>query len=172
MIDGVLQVLVGGLLALGGAFVGPFFQRRHERWIADREDRAVLRNKAEELFDELDSFVLKSQGASIAALARMQDSGVEAKPVPDLGRVRAIAAIYFPTSLTMIDAYEATNLEALRSIAEQTEEALKAGEKGLATLRGMPMKMAIEHQQAAASFVAELRKHLSENVPTLQLEKI
>ena len=171
MIDGIIQVLVGGLIALAGAFVGPFFQRKHERWRADRDDRAILRAKAEELFDELDRFIAKSHEASLAAFAKMQDQNVETKAVPDLGRSRAIAAIYFPTSLPLIDKFESDNVELIKLVSAQLGSALKEGEAGLASLKALPMAMAIRHQEMSSKFVLDLRKHLAENVPKLELEK-
>lgn len=171
MIEGVIQVLVGGLIALAGAFVGPFFQRKHEKWRADRDDRAILRGKAEDLFDELDQFVAKSQVASLAAVAKMQDDTVEAKQVPDLGRVRAIAAIYFPTALPLIDTFENENLEFMKWIGTQTESALKDGEAGLSVLKSLPMVMALKYQQRGSKFVSDLRKHLADKVPKMELEK-
>jgi len=171
MIDGVIQVLAGGLVALAGTFVGPFFQRKHEKWRADRDDRAILRNKAEELFDELDQFVAKSQAASVAAVAKMQDDTIQAKHVPDLGRVRAIAAIYFPTALPLIDAFETENLELIKWVGTQTEAALKDGDAGISVLKSLPMVLALKHQQRGSKFVSDLRKHLADNVPKMELEK-
>lgn len=168
----VLAAAIGVLGALGGAFVGPFLQQKHEKWRADREDRMILRGKAEELFDELDQFVAKSQSASMAALAKMQDETVEAKQAPDLGRVRAIAAIYFPTALQLIDTFETENLEFMKWVATETETALKDGKAGLEVLKSLPMVMALKYQQRGSKFVSDLRKHLADNVPKMKLENL
>ena len=171
MIEGVIQIIVGGLIALAGACVGPFFQHKHEKWRADRDDRAILRAKAEELFDQLDQFVAKSQAASLAAMAKMQDHTVEAKQVPDLGRVRSIAAIYFPTALPLIGTFETENLDFMKWVVTQTEAALKDDAAGLDVLKGLPMIMAQKHQQQGSKFVSDLRTHLADNVPKMALEK-
>ncbi|MGB3710434.1 MAG: hypothetical protein WA985_01970, partial [Erythrobacter sp.] len=121
--EGIVQVLVGGLLALAGALIGPHFQRKHERWRADREDRELLRDKAEELFDELDLFLSESEDASVAAVARVQDDAVETKKVPDLRKVRAIATIYFPSSLELIEKYENDFSELMQWVVDESGKA-------------------------------------------------
>lgn len=168
--DAILQTVVGGLLALGGVLIGPYFQRKHERWKAKREDQNILRAKAQELFDELDSIIRQSQEASLAAVARMQDAAVKAKPVPDLGRVRAIAAIYFPTSLPLIENFETQHQQVTEFIVGEAKKAVDAGGQELETLKGLPMVMTVKYQQFASKFVREMREHLATNVPKIDLE--
>lgn len=169
--DAILQTLIGGMLALGGALIGPFFQRKHERWRAEREDRHLLRDKAQELFDELDRVIKESQAASISAVSRLKDDSVALIPVPDLGRIRAIAAIYFPSSLGLIENLEIEHVELGKEIVEHVQNAVEAGEKGLGTLKGLPVVMAARYQEFAARFVATMRTHLIENVPKIELDR-
>lgn len=170
MIESLAPILLGGVLALAGTLIGPIFQHRHERWKADRADRSILREKAEELFDELDLLVTASQAASITVIAMAKGDDVAAKPVPDLGKARSIAAIYFPSALDIIGDYEKQNLEFMNWVVSQTEEAIKAGAQGLGTLRGLPMIVTIENQKRAVMLVNDLRAHLSANVPKLELD--
>ena len=168
--EAFFQTLIGGLLALGGAMIGPFFQRKHDRWRAEREDQHLLRDKAQEFFDELDRVVKESQSATMSAVLRIKDDTVESKAVPDLGRIRAIAAIYFPTSLGLIESFETELSTLAQSVVTGAQEAVDSGERGLGTLKALPMVMATKHQQFAARFVAEMRAHLAKNVPKIELD--
>ena len=169
--EAFLQTLIGGLLALGGASVAPFFQRKHERWRANREDRHLLRQKAQELFDELDRVIMGSKAASISAFARVKDDTVESKAVPDLGRIRAIAAIYFPSSLPLIEKFEKEHAATTANIVKSVDDAVAAGDKGLGTLKALPMIMTSQYQEFASRFVNEMRLHLAEQVPKITLEQ-
>ena len=170
-INAILQTLIGGLLALGGAMIGPFFQRRHERWRAEREDRHLLRDKAQELFDDLDRVIKESQTASLSAALKLKGDNVESTSVPDLGRIRAIAIIYFPSSLPLIENFEAELNALAQSVVGEAEGAMESGEKGLKMLKALPMVMAIKHQQSSARFVAQMRCHFAKNVPKMELDQ-
>jgi hypothetical protein len=170
--DAILQTLVGGVLALAGAFVGPHFHRKHERWRASREDRHILREKAQELFDELDRMIKESQAASISAISRLEGGSDTHSAVPDLGRIRAIAAIYFPSSLGLIDSFEEEHRKLSSEIYDILKDALNSGEKGLGILRGLPMVVTTNYQQFASRFVSEMRSHLVDNVPKMELENV
>lgn len=169
MTTAIVSTLIGGLLALAGAFIGPFLQRKHDRWMANRDDRRLLRDKAQELFDELDRVVLESRRASMSAVARLQDKTAENVPVPDLGRVRAIAAIYFPTSLELIEAYEERHSKLMMLMVEEVKNAVGNGADGLDTLRALPMITTVQFQKFTSDFVNEMRKHLADNAPKLEL---
>lgn len=166
----IVSTLIGGLLALAGAWVGPHFQRKHERWRAVREDQKTLRDKAQELFDELDRLVYQSQKASLAAVAKLKDDTVEAVPVPDLGRVRAIAAIYFPSALPIIQEHEARHQQVMQVVVDEAKSALGQGAQGLETLKALPMFMTSKYQEFASNFVVAMRAHLATEVPKLELE--
>ena len=169
--NAILQTLIGGLLALGGAMIGPFFQRRHERWRAEREDRHLLRDKAQELFDELDRVIKESQAASLSAALKLKGDNVESTAVPDLGRIRAIAIIYFPSSLALIENFEAELNALAQSVVREAEGAMESGENGLKMLKALPMVMATKHQQSTARFVAQMRDHFAKNVPKMELDQ-
>ena len=107
VVEALFQTLLGGLLALGGVVIGPFLQRKHEKWLLARQDEQLLREKAQELFDAIDTLVSKSQASTLSALARLKDeSSAEAIPVPDLGNIRGLSTIYFPSLLDRIAKFE------------------------------------------------------------------
>jgi hypothetical protein len=129
-----------------------------------------LRDKAQELFDELDRVISLSQEASLAAVARIQDDTVVTKQVPDLGRVRAIAAIYFPSSMKLIEEFEAQNLKVADMVVTQAKEAVEGGKAGLDTLKALPMIMAVKHQEHASSFARQMRDLIGTTVPKVELD--
>ena len=102
----VLAAAIGVLGALGGSFVAPAFQRAHEKWRAEREDHQLLREKATELFDELDRIIRQSNQANISALASLSQDQPEIAPVPDLGRVRMLVSVYFSDLAALVQAYD------------------------------------------------------------------
>jgi hypothetical protein len=165
--DALLQTLLGGLLALGGALVGPFLQRKHDRWLAQREDQHLLREKAQELFDEIDRMVSQSAASCTSALVRMKDEGAQIVPVPQLGRIRTICAIYFPAVLPHIAMFESDHREYLMKVREIMEEALKQGDEGVETLKGLPILMTVQYQQLATKLASDMRDHLHQAVPKL-----
>ena len=166
----VLAAAIGVAGALGGALIGPFFQQRHERWRADRDDRELLRAKAEELFAAIDDFIAGVSDSTRSAMGQLHKEKVEPQQLPDLGRVRSIALIYFPTSLDLIEAFEADTIEIARDIAEESIAALDAGPAGVDTLKRMPLIITHRYQWRSTKLIVDLRNHLSANVPKLHLE--
>ena len=166
--EAVLQTLIGGFLALGGALIGPFLQRRHDRWVAKRQDDQLLRDKAQELFDEIDAMVSASQASMLSALARMRDKAAsETIPVPDLGRIRAISTVYFPVLFERISKFEADTGAFYKKVVEMAEGSLKTGEEGLETLKSMPFVMTGQYQTLTAELATDLRAQLRGVVPKL-----
>lgn len=167
--EAILQTLIGGLLALSGAFAGPYFQRKHDRWLADRNDRAHLREKGQELFDELDRFIREAQKASIFAIKQIQDKNAVSTPVPDLGRVRAISVIYFPVCLDLVDSFEIKHSNLFLEISNTAKKAVADGDAGLDQLKALPLLMTSLYQKLASDFVRQMRVNLAKNVPRMEL---
>ncbi len=168
MSDSLIGVVLGSALVLLGTLVGPYFQRRHEKWRAVREDQALLRSKAQEIFNEIDFVVEKSREASIDALQRLMQlsnsNGGSAKAVADLGKLRGLVAIYYPTGLDYIDAFEENSATLINNIKSKINEAIQRGEQGAAELVKLPTLMAVSHQRVVDVFADELRKHIIEQV--------
>jgi hypothetical protein len=106
VIEALAPVFLGGLLALAGAAIGPFFQRRHEKWKANREDEQLMRDNALELFEELGRIRDGTRESTSASLKQVTDSEAEVVAIPEIGRVRAIATIYFSNICPLLDEYE------------------------------------------------------------------
>ena len=168
--DVLLQTLLGGALALMGAFVGPFLQRKHDRWLATREDEQLIRNQAQELFDELDRIVRESGQAFNCAFAMLEDQSLEVVEVPHLNRARAISAIYFPACLPVIEDFEQKETELLGKIAEMAINASDVGGDALNKLKGLPVFLANERHKLSSSFVDRMRLNITQRLPKLEVE--
>lgn len=167
MIEGIVQVLIGGLLALAGAFIGPFFQRRHERWRAKREDEQTLRGMAAELFNELDRIVHESNQSNISAIKRLIDNNAEPFPLPDLGKIRMLVSVYFPTASEIVTRFEKESDALSDQLAKEIENAVKQSSSAekIKVLNGV---LVTQRNKQAYSFVKEMRTHMANVIPRLQ----
>ena len=162
----IISTLVGGLLALAGAFVGPFLQRKHDRWLAQRTDHQTLRQKAEELFVGLDALSHQSGRASVRTFERLKDGGLEAIPLPDLGCVRALATVYFPQLMPHLDQFQTeikTLYEKIVPDLRKAGEALDANK-----IKGLGIIMVIEHQQIISKPVREIHGEMLKIAPKFE----
>lgn len=166
MIDAILSTLVGGMLALVGAFVGPFFQRKHERWLARREDHAVLRAKAEELFAELAVLTAQSGQASVRTVERLRNESLDSIPLPDLNRIRSLSTVYYPKLLPHVTAFE----EDRKAMFEKLLPSLRvAGEEAdPEAIKGLTVVMAIQYQQLASKLVRAFQEEMIEVAPKFE----
>ena len=166
MTTAIISTLIGGLLALAGAFVGPFLQRKHDRWMARRADHQILREKAEELFSELDTFVTQSGRASIRIIERLVDENLETIVLPDIGKVRALSTVYFPRLLIHLDQFQADIRAVFKKIAPELGDAGKALDAK--KIKGWGAMMAIEHQEIAIKLVDAVRREMIEISPKFE----
>ena len=165
----VLAAIVGVVGALGGAFIGPFFQRKHERWVAKRADEQLLREKAQELFDELDRVAHAAAASTTRTLERLNKKDLEIIPFPDLGRIRAVAALYFPSTLPRIEQFETQYGEGLASIVSELRSKNDEGKADADYINGLIVVMMTQAQQIAAKFVREMRMLLTDKLPSFEL---
>lgn len=167
MIYAILQTLLGGVIALAGVLIGPYFQRKHERWLAKRSDDDTKRAKAESLFDDLDRISSKSRQSTVSVMNVIQNEKMSILPAPDLGRVRAVASVYFPTCQVIIDEYEDKRKEKTKKIMQYLKKQTDAGEVSASEIRSIQVVMATEHQSDTQNFIDNMRAHISEVVPRL-----
>jgi hypothetical protein len=164
--DALFQTLIGGFLALAGAFVAPYFQRKHERWIARRADHQTLRQKAEELFSEIDTLASLSGRASVRIVEQLMDDSLETIPLPDLGRIRALSTVYFPKLLPHLDRFQAdikkSNADLIPQI-RQAGDALDADK-----IRGIGVIMVIEHRESASKLAQAVHHEMREISPKFE----
>jgi hypothetical protein len=165
MTEGIIATLIGGLLALAGAFIGPFLQRKHDRWLAQRADEGLLRDKAEQLFQELDRIQAQSRLSMSSILASVKNPLTEIVPMPDLGRVRAIISVYFPTASPIVKALENLKDSKGKVFMDYVLEQAKNNDLTENRTNGLQLFLVSDHSANLANFVAKLRSHVSEIVP-------
>jgi hypothetical protein len=110
----VVIAIVAGASALGGAYLGPFMQHKERKKEADRADSAIMRDKAEEIFQEIDRFLSETY-------ASIQNARIHSKNLIDhvqsdkqnniqrpanLGKLRALVATYYPSAILIIDDFD------------------------------------------------------------------
>ena len=166
MTAAIVSTLIGGLLALAGAFVGPFLQRKHDKWLARLTDHQTLRQKAEELFAELDAVTHISGKASLRTVERLQDGTLEAISLPDLGRVRALATVYFPKLLPHLDQFQTE----INGLWKELIPDLGAASKALDAdkIKGLGVVMVLQHQQISTRLVQAVRLEMIEITPKFE----
>lgn len=163
-----LLVMLGGLLTLGGSTAGPFFQNRQQRFDAKRQDLAILRDRAQDIFDEIDIVVRKSQLASISALQSLADRHGNQpevpEPVADLGRLRGLVAIYYPSALPILTQFELQNVNLLESVQKEFTSSIKNGAPDINVIKALTAAMPVNHQKIVDLLSTNLRNHITERV--------
>jgi hypothetical protein len=98
----------------------------------------------------------------------MRDKGAaETIPVPDLGRIRPICAIYFPALSERLSKFEADTGAFYKEVVKIAENSMKTGEDGLETLKAMPFVMTGQYQTLTTELAKDLRAQLHGVVPRL-----
>jgi hypothetical protein len=161
----ILLVIITGLLTLGGSFLGPFFQNRQLRFNANL---GILRDRAQDIFDEIDVVVRKSQLASVLAMQNFAgtqgDQPNKLESVADLGRIRGLVATYYPTALPILAKFEFESDSLIQEIQTQLKLSVKDGVPDNKLLKALPAMMATSHQKIVSSLASELRNHITEKV--------
>ena len=170
--DAIYQTLLGGALALAGSSLGPFFQRRHERWKARREDEKFLREKAEELFDELDRVGQQAAQASVRSMQMISNKSLEAIPVPDLGKIRAIATMYFPTTTKILESFEKSHSDETRKIFDEIRESVDRGRADPDEIKALTVLITATYQSLASECIKKIRIEVAQTVPLLHSGKV
>lgn len=164
--DDIIPVLVGGVVALAGALIGPFFQRRHEHWKASREDAQVLRDKAAEIFSEMDRIAMESHQASIAVIKNLIEENGVPSPLPDLGKVRMLVAVYFPSLKGLVDSYESRVRELEKELAQEISKANQSYD--VAAFKRATAIIVQKRNQQAFEFVKSIRSEITNKLPRLK----
>ena len=165
----VIVAVIGVLGTLGGAIAGPFLQRKHEEWKAKRADQQLLRDKAQEPFDELDRLTAQAHGASVSAAQLLNDPEAEIQAAPDLGRIRAITAVYFPECEGPVLAFEnkvtASGAKTINLMHEFQQNDTLTGD----SIRAITLSHVSQHHNASQELAKALRKQISLVVPRLEV---
>ena len=113
-----LIAAISGAAGLGGGLIAGRFNLKAVAKTHRRDDLATLRDKFEEMYAELDRVQDLSNVTSSRALVAMN-----AKKMPDekpdainLGKIRSIVQLYFPTCQPAIDALDQREIEDVKKL--------------------------------------------------------
>jgi len=156
-----LQTLAIGLLAPLGAVLLWLLQRRDRSDERREKHKAIRRDKAEEVFEELSNIVALSGERISEALARMKQTPAPPVKRATTARLNALLSIYFPGCLPGLLKFE-----------QQVQETVlkAAGEIGTSTAEEYPrlqMGVASQIQKLTIDYSNELRKELRKEVRDL-----
>lgn len=122
----VCIALITAGAGLGGSVIAGHFSMKSVTKTHEREDRVTLEDKVEELFTLLDDVKLVGSKISSKALIALNANAAPAEPLPvsNLGKVRSLVGLYFPScapALIAFDARSAENTGALRAAIQAAE---------------------------------------------------
>jgi hypothetical protein len=162
----IVNTLAAGGFGLAGTYLVPRSQREARRHEARRANAAIMRDKAEQIFSEIarleqemgSQFVLTTR-----AVANRQDD--DDAPLPDFDKIRALAAVYYPNLLSVLESLEAPMQERLL----RTTEALKIAAEDKSdfqedALRLVTFQITLDQWKNVLQASRKLRVQLTEDV--------
>lgn len=160
----VVIAIVAGASALGGAYLGPFMQRNERQKEIDRADSAIIRDKAEEVFQELDRFLNDSRAASSGAMQWFQsdtyDPPNDLKRPADLERLQALIATYFPNAIPILDVFDDEVQSLANEFSKQMKIEMSKGGPSPDALKGYNAFFASSRATVDANMVKNLRQFM------------
>jgi hypothetical protein len=162
----ILENALSGFFALAGVALLWLLQRRTRHEDLSRQRNAMLREKAEAIFQELER--LTDEGA--AAVARMsrfaQDPTVSDKAlVVDASRLIALMRMYFPDSESIISNYEKKRKHALDAVNKIVSEAAKSYDHE--SIKGATVMMSITLHTACSEMITSVQAYMHKKAATL-----
>lgn len=162
----IVNTLAAGGFGLAGTYLVPRSQREARRHEERRANAAIMREKAEQIFSEI-ARLEQEMGAQFVlttrAVANRRDEGDA--PLPDFDSIRALAAVYYPNLLSVLEALEAPMQERLRRTADAlkiaTETELEVREDAV---RLVTFQITLDQWQNVSKASRKLRAQLTEDV--------
>jgi hypothetical protein len=162
----IINSLAAGGFGLAGTYLVPRSQREARRHEERRANAAIMREKAEQIFSEI-ARLEQEMGTQFvrttSAVANGRDGGDE--PLPDFDKIRALAAVYYPNLLTVLEALEAPMQERLRrateALAVAADTKLDVREDAI---RMVTFQMTLDQWQNVSKASHRLRAQLIEEV--------
>ncbi len=143
-------------------------QGKQKRDESRRLDNALMRDKAQEIFDEIDQIIDKSRTASTDAMQRIfpnpPTNEKPISPVPDLGCLRGLVAIYYPICSPIIATFEANILQPFQNLKGELFDAMNDGENGAKNIKGIHAILVTTHNQLIERLAADLRAKIAGEV--------
>lgn len=111
----VLNTLAVGGFGLAGTYLVPRGQREARAYEERRANAATMRDKAEQIFNEI-SKLEQEMGVQFITITRAIAAGEDegGTPLPSFDKIRSLAAVYYPSLLSVLDAIEAPMQERIQ----------------------------------------------------------
>jgi hypothetical protein len=115
-----LIAAISGAAGLSGGFVAGKFNLKSVAKTHRRDDLAALRGKFEELCAELDRVQNLSNSSSVRAVTAMNEKKAPSEPMEpvNLGKIKSIVRLYFPTCEPAIAALERREFEETKKLRD------------------------------------------------------
>jgi hypothetical protein len=121
----LLKTALIGLLGPAGIWFGWWLRQRDKKTDRDEKRRELLRNKAEEIYGEIDRVVARSGEVVVWALDDLSGRAERPKPQPEIAnRLKALLRMYFPASEPLLKAFEQAVSDAMNG-AYGRDEAIR-----------------------------------------------
>ena len=157
----LLTFLGGGAVALLGAWIGPAMQRKIAVEETAQANRRMLLSKAEEVFVEIDRALSDARQECFEANQALHGHSRERTGyiVGDLGRLRGLLFLHFPSTRTLISDYDV-------AIARMTAEVTTGSDASSATKLS---SLAFEGYRITRAFLTLLERRVAEQAEALHL---
>ncbi len=113
-----LIAAISGAAGLGGGLIAGRFNLKAVAKTHRRDDLATLRDKFEEMYVQLDRVENLSNETSSSALVAMNANSMPKERLApiDLGKIRSIVQLYFPTCQPAVDALDQRETEGVKKL--------------------------------------------------------
>ena len=163
----VLNTIAAGGFGLAGTYLVPRSQREARRHEERRANAAIMRDKAEQIFEEI-SRLERAIGAQFLVATRVAAGMAEDDdaPLADFDKIRSLAAVYYPSLLSALNELEAPMQERLQRVTEALKTA--AGHKSLEeqsrALSLVTFQVTLDQWKNVGDASRRLRMQLTEDV--------
>jgi hypothetical protein len=167
-----LQAIVIGLLAPGGIWLGWYLQRRDKRSESDREKKALLRQKAEQIYEEIEAVRKRNDAALMGAIEYQFRPNTELPELtPALGRLRALVNMYFPDGTRLIADYDIAVHKPIKAFGDaiadiESNQEMPVNER-LQAMKEARTKCVKEASELLIKLLGELTFFMNDEVGTL-----
>jgi len=151
-----------------GIFLGWWLPRRDKT--EDRTERKLnlRREKAEEIYKEIELASLGSQRASSQAIRILKPGDEPLEPVVNsIGKLRGLIAIYFPSGNHFFVDYDKKGIENAQWLRKQLESGPNKSLPGADTIRTVTFGHVAIAQTATVALLTAVRQFMDEEVKSL-----
>jgi hypothetical protein len=152
-------------VALGAPYLSARMQRTEKAVARYDEKLAILRDKAEEIFQQLERVNAACGDALVHAVKLLKPD--QEPPAPSsraaehIGRAKALVSMYFPNGLVFFDEYEKSMALASAPVREIFDK-VEQGKLDTAAINGTHIMLAFEYQRVAGALTKNLSEFMRE----------